>query len=255
MKNKFLMALVSVMTMLALSSCKEDDPTPAPPVTYGEFHLDMEYIWAMSLAKFELNTPLFHPMSGDSMTFSSFKHYISNIRLKRSNGTYWAAKESYHLLDASDTGTLDIRFTDVPAGDYVALEITFGVDSTRNVSGAQTGDLDPDKGMFWNAMAGYIMIKAEGTSPQSPSGMFMYNLGGFSGENSVVSVREISFPNSGVLSIKPGSTPVIQLQGNPARLFHNYGSVSNGAEIDAPCTDAKTMARDFNYSVKLLNIH
>ena len=59
-----------------------------------------------------------------------------------------------------------------------------GVDSTRNVSGAQTGALDPNNGMFWTWNSGYIMAKMEGRSPSStqPFGIILFHMGGFAGQ-------------------------------------------------------------------------
>jgi hypothetical protein len=67
-------------------------------------------------------------------------------------------------------------FINVPAGTYTGMYLTMGVDSARNVSGAQEGALDPANGMFWSWTSGYIMIKAEGLSPQGAGGSFTYHL-------------------------------------------------------------------------------
>jgi NaMN:DMB phosphoribosyltransferase len=71
-----------------------------------------------------------------------------------------------------------------------------GVDSTHNVSGAQTGALDPANGMFWSWNTGYIMAKMEGTSPQSTANdnSFIFHIGGFSGANSGVRNVTLTFP-------------------------------------------------------------
>jgi hypothetical protein len=62
-------------------------------------------------------------------------------------------------------------------------EISFllGVDSIRNVSGIQTGALDPLHGMFWTWNSGYIMAKLEGSSEKvhSAGNRFTYDVGGF----------------------------------------------------------------------------
>jgi hypothetical protein len=63
-----------------------------------------------------------------------------------------------------------------------------GVDSTRNVSGAQTGALDPTNGMFWTWNTGYIFAKLEGRSPSSaaPFQKLTHHIGGFrTGENAI----------------------------------------------------------------------
>jgi hypothetical protein len=51
----------------------------------------------------------------------------------------------------------------------------------RNVSGIQSGALDPMKGMFWTWNSGYIMAQLEGTSPLANTAgkRFIYHIGGF----------------------------------------------------------------------------
>jgi hypothetical protein len=256
MKNLFYKAFLLVFTVLSLGSCKKDEvePDPTPTPTVGEFHVDVEYVWGMNESAFSLNQALVHPMSGDTLTFTTFKHYISGVKLKKADGTYWESTDFYHLLDASNPTSLDLHFSNVPTGDYVAMQITFGVDSLRNVSGAQSGALDVANSMFWSWNSGYIMIKAEGTSPQATSGSFTYHLGGFSGANKAITVRELSFPSGEMMSISPTASPELHLLANPARLFHTYGSVSNGP-IHMPGVNAGIMAQDFNSWVKVDHIH
>src|SRR5690606_2936849 len=72
-----------------------------------------------------------------------------------------------------------------------------GVDSLRNVSGAQTGALDPVHGMFWDWNTGYIMAKFEGNAPASPSnGKLLYHVGGFSGEHNTLQRVTLNLPNT-----------------------------------------------------------
>ena len=54
----------------------------------------------------------------------------------------------------------------MPAGNYNSLSFLLGVDSMHNVSGAQTGALDPANDMFWTWNSGYVMAKMEGASPR-----------------------------------------------------------------------------------------
>jgi len=253
-KTIFNFVIISLLA-LTINSCKEDKVEQPKALTTGSVQLKMEYVWAMAQSDFQLNEMLYHPMSGDSLKFTVFKHYISNLKLKRTDGSYWVAPNSYHLLDVSVPSSLAIKLDNVPTGDYTGIEVTFGVDSLRNVSGAQTGDLAQSNGMFWSWNSGYIMIKAEGTSPQAAGGSFSYHIGGFSGVNTSLSVRALSFPSSEILKVNEGSMPVLHLLANPARLFHSYGSVSKGSKIHMPGVDAGKMAQDFNSWVNVEHIH
>lgn len=252
MKRFTYFASALAATLLFTTSCETEDPvTNDPPSGTGTLVVDFDYVWAMAGAPFEMGTALYHPMTGDTLTYTTFKHYISNITLIKNDNTTWAAEESYHLLDFSDPSSTSIHLKDVPAGAYTGIQITFGVDSARNVSGAQTGALDPANGMFWSWNTGYIMIKAEGSSPQSGNGAFSYHLGGFSGENNCISVRSFNFPNGDAIQVDNNEQLTVNMAANPARLFHSYGSVANGAMMHMPSGEAATMAADFNSWVQL----
>ena len=252
MKNLF-KTFIAVAFLVGLSSCENDDENNnnSEEVTTADFHLNFEYVWGMNMADFNLNDTLNHPMTGDTLAFTKFQHYISNIKLIKDDGSVWTQEESYYLLDVNDANSLSINITDVPEGMYNAIEITFGVDSTRNVSGAQTGALDVVNGMFWSWNTGYIMLKAEGVSPNADGGTFAYHLGGFSGENSVLSTRE--FALSSDLMIHDGHHHAVNFRVNPAKLFHTYGSVSNGS-MHMPGENAKIMADDFNGWINVSNV-
>ena len=75
---------------------------------------------------------------------------------------------------------------------FTKIEFLLGVDSIRNVSGIQTGALDPAKGMFWTWNSGYIMAKLEGESPlaNAAGNRFTYHIGGF--RFGINTVRKIS---------------------------------------------------------------
>ena len=134
--------------------------------------------------------------------------------LIKSNGNEYKVPESYFLIDASDEDASLITLNGIPAGNYTDMRFTLGVDSTRNVSGSQTGALDQANGMFWSWNNGYIFLKLEGTSPQA-TGMgndFMYHIGGFrnlNGTNALQSI-EASF-GSDVLRVTSAGSPQVHL--------------------------------------------
>lgn len=140
---------------------------------------------------------------GNPITFSTFRCYISGIRLFRSGTQVWQEPSSYHLVDASIPGSLDVPLT-IPAYlKYSAIRFNIGIDSLTNVSGAMGGDLDPSKGMYWSWQSGYINLKIEGKSPLSPARNheFHYHLGGYSGKESSLQTIELNVSNSDSVTI------------------------------------------------------
>lgn len=238
---------------LSISSCKEDVP-PEPVEQVGQFSIKLEHLWGMDLSPFVMNQPLYHPMTKDTLTFSTFKYYVSNVQLQRTDGSWWKEEESYHLVDLSKTDGNVIQLNKVPAGTYTAMNYTMGVDSMRNVSGAQTGALSVSNGMFWSWNTGYIMIKTEGTSPQSPTGDFAFHLGGFMGDQNVVTERTTGF-NGETLDISAAANPQIHLNVNPARLWHGGTSVADTSKIHMPGEVAVDMATHFYGWINFDHIH
>jgi len=97
------------------------------------------------------------------------------------------ADGAYHLIDFSATASTTVSLR-VPEGVYNEIHFLLGVDSIDQTSGAQTGALDPARGMFWTWNTGYLSFKIEGTSPDSkePAHGFSYHIGGYRSPNSTV---------------------------------------------------------------------
>lgn len=252
MKNLKLYALALVALPLAVA-CKKDKKENTTTTSYDVVTLKIEHTWQDSL-EFALGDTLVHPVTGDSLSFTTFKYYISNIRLKKADGTWWTQSESYHLLDLTNGTTAEVVLSNVPFGEYTDVEYVLGVDSTRNVSGAQTGDLSTSFGMFWSWNSGYIMLKAEGISPQANMGSFSYHLGGFSGANNVVTTKSHNFVGNN-LTVAGNGHCQIHLTAAPQTLWSTVGSVSNGSMIHMPGSSAKIMATDFYNSFEFEHIH
>lgn len=132
----------------------------------------------------------------DSFKVSAFKYYISNISLKSDDGKSYSEEESYHLIDNGRDSSKTISLKGIKAGKYIQVRFLIGVDSARNVSGAQTGALDPNNAMFWDWNTGYIMAKIEGYSPQAskyPNNLALH-IAGFKHPNSALRWVTLSLP-------------------------------------------------------------
>jgi hypothetical protein len=157
-----------------------------------------------------LNNTIHTNSFGEQYTITKFKYYISNVGLSNNTNISVTEKESYHLIDevipANQSFTMPL-----PVSKYSTLKFTLGVDSTRNVSGAQTGALDPLNDMFWTWNSGYIMAKLEATSPQSTAvnNRIQYHVGGFSGANNVLKNCTINVDAGSILDIREGKTSEI----------------------------------------------
>jgi hypothetical protein len=191
---KFLSYAICAFSILSFVSCKDDKKgTPSPTIpTTGS--VTMKFDNYVGDSPMELNKSTYYKTSqGYDFKVTRYEYYISNIVLKGENSIVYVEPESYHLINQEDPGSLSFVIDKVPMGDYTSVQIMIGVDSARNVSGAQSGALDPALGMSWNWNSGYIMAKFEGTSPQVQGSSLSYHIAGFSGANSVIKTVELPF--------------------------------------------------------------
>ncbi len=235
---------------------KKDDGscTYAPQATTGKVTIMLEHTWADSGLDFELGTEFIHPTTNDALTFTTLKYYISNLKLKKEDGTWWTQPNSYYLVNLSTPASTMLTVTGIPNGNYTEVSYVLGVDSTSNVSGAQDGALSTTNGMFWSWNSGYIMVKAEGTCPQSTSGTFTYHLGGFSGPNAIVTSRSDAFGTENLV-VSATSSGMIHFTVDPSELFVNFGSVTNGDNIQMPGAMAKSLASGYYSGFAFDHIH
>ncbi len=119
--------------------------------------------------------------NSDSISFSSFKFYISSVQFLNHDTIVWREDLSYHLIDVFNDKTLNILLKIPAQVKYNQLNFNLGIDSVVNTSGALGGDLDPTRGMYWTWQSGYINLKLEGTSNvcKTRHNEFQFHLGGY----------------------------------------------------------------------------
>jgi len=180
---------------------------------------------------------------GEDFTVSKLKYYISNIALIDSNGALHKSPDSYFLFDQGNPSSMNISFSDQIAA-YKGIQFLIGVDSIRNVSGAQTGALDPTNEMFWTWNSGYIMAKLEGSSSLStlPDNRIEYHIGGFEGPDKVL--RTVSFEFDQVYHLSLNKTLTINLNAELQNWF--YGAHNLPIQNNASCTTPGALASEYS---------
>lgn len=227
--NKKIFVLPIFCIFLTLASCKKDtiiSPEPAPAPVTPKNDTSKNTNVSFDFKAFVGSVPLIENawylnFQSDSFTVFRLNYYISNIKFKKADGSVFSESESYHLnkhLDGKETFCV----SGVPEGNYTAIEFIIGVDSTRNVSGVQSGDLAIEQDMFWDWNTGYIFFKIEGAFKNVRYPMeenFGVHIGGFSGESSCV--RKASFVLKDPLIVKKGVTNKIFYHLNIQEIFEN----------------------------------
>lgn len=253
---------LATMLLLTFINCKKDkvtspepEPLPALPLL-GNLNLYFEGM--VGLESLVFSTKTYTNQIGNSYNITMAKYYISNIKLTKTDNSVFVVNNSYHIIDLSDSLLSLVKLSGVPYGNYKAIQFMIGVDSTRNVSGAQTGALDPALGMFWTWSSGYIMAKIEGTSPQSTASAnkLEFHIGGFSGVNNVLKTVSPTF-GPDTAKVSSTITPIIHLSSNLAKWFASPTvidfSVINA--ITMPGTNAKNIADNYMDMFMVEHIH
>lgn len=185
-----------------------------------------------------LNTGTYKNASGEDFSFTTFNYFISNISLKKDDGTVVKLANQYFLLRQVDAATMSPELKDIPAGNYNEITFTVGVDSTKSVSDVsqRTGVLDPtsygDDGMYWSWNSGYIFMKIEGISSVVPTRAngkkaFQIHVGGFGGRTAVGAnnIKTVTLSLSDVATVRANTSPNIHLFVDAMKVFDGVNKI------------------------------
>jgi len=183
-----------------LLSCKKDEKIESEITTDKKPSAVFNFKALVDNTPLITNSKWYKNANGDSFTVTKFNYYISNIKFKRADGSVFSETESYHIIKHVE-GVTSFTVANLPEGNYTQIEFLIGVDSLRNVSGAQTGDLSPDSLMFWDWNSGYIFFKFEGrykTINKPVVDIYNMHIGGFSGPDNFI--KKCTFSVGGLLN-------------------------------------------------------
>lgn len=215
-KNILFLTLIS--GILFLSSCSKDTSTAASTGS-----LSFEFEAMANGSEFSLNKSYTNASNSESLSFSLFQYYVSNIILTKTDGTQYIVpkNESYFLVKHNGTENPTISLKNVPTGDYNAISFMVGVDSVANLSDPTTlpTSLDVSNGMHWSWAQGYIFLKAEGSVNGSTN--FKYHLGL---NSNLKTIRLVS--TAGNATVRSNITPTIHLGAEIMNLYNGISVVA-----------------------------
>jgi hypothetical protein len=196
---------------------------------------------------------------GEDFSVKTFRFYIHGVELEntQTNVISRLDKNDHYLITTSFPSTHSIQILLTP-GVYDRINFIIGVDSIRNVSGAQTGALDPAQGMFWTWSTGYIMAKLEGNSAvaATPNNVIEYHIGGFKGTESAIRKVSLNFPVQQKLELRHGVQGSINISANINRWFNGGHEIriSDKAVSMTPGTLAKQIADNYSNMFTVVQI-
>ena len=130
----------------------------------------------------------------DTLSIRVFKVYLSNIKLLYQDESELTVSKKAFLLDFDSLNTLRIPISTITESEVKKIQFCIGIDSLTNISGAQTDDLDPIKGMYWAWQSGYINMKLEGNSSscKTRKNEFQFHIGGY--REPFYAIRTVEIP-------------------------------------------------------------
>lgn len=156
--------IIAISAIILISSCKkEDDTTPvivekSPTVN---FLFQQDYNGA-EVTSLDFGTTTYTNEMGTNHTITKLQYLVSNITLHKTNGDE-VNLGGYNLIDlADDDSRTYTPSSEIPAGTYTGVSITFGFDENDNKTGAYS-DLNAAS-WSWPMMigGGYHFMKFEG---------------------------------------------------------------------------------------------
>lgn len=227
---------VALVLLFALSCKKNNDTLSDTP---GELSIEFDNIAGDK--NLQLNTGVYTNAAGEQFSISVLQYFISNIKLKKSDGTEYVVPQdsSYFMINESDEESQSVELK-VPQGDYTSLTFTVGVDSLRSTMdiSKRTGVLDPanytDHGMYWGWNSGYIFLKMEGKSAVAPGdGTFRYHIGGFGGYSapSINNIKQVTLnlSTAGAAKVREDKETNIHLLADVLKVFTGASNISIAA--------------------------
>lgn len=195
MKIKFTtVALSAALLSTLVVGCKKDEKTvpvdnteTANTTTTGTTTETETQTVSLKMDAYVGSSPLnysssFTTSSGIKHTISTFRYYVSNIRLIKSDGSEYPITDKYFLVSPS---TSNYSLGEVPVGDYKGLKFNVGIDSLTNhqdptIYSASNPLAIQSPGMHWNWNSGYIFIMVEGTCDTTVANTDVLTLGQYS---------------------------------------------------------------------------
>jgi hypothetical protein len=209
-----------IFLVVVISACKKkavDNPS-----SDSNSDIKIQFKHVSDLKDFNLSTDgnnyWYLNQNNDSFTVTRFNYYFTNIRLIAEDGSEYAEPESYHLIRAEHSPSLQFTIKDVPHKKYVALSYMIGVEAEKNKNGANTGDLSPDYLMHWGWLSGYIFLKLEGKHKKNGiENDIVYHIGGYDGKYVGIRTKVLNFNST----LDFTSNKTIQVTCNVNEIFKN----------------------------------
>ena len=263
--KKSIILVIALTAFIIINSCKKDQVSET-----GKGSIKIEFDHQVNGAAMQYNKDYVNA-AGETMQFTLFKYFISNVSLVRTDGTVYTLPkdECYYLIEELASGANPlITLNNVPTGEYKEVRFIIGVDSLKNCAplSERTGALDPaTSGMYWAWNSGYIFMKVEGKSsalsgnPNTTGDNFAYHIGLFGGYSSptINNIKSIALSKAGeTAKVSSNITPHVHIVADLMEIFKNPTTFSLASKPTIHVDPAsKTLADNYADMFSLDHIH
>lgn len=255
----------ALLLAVGIISCQKDEINPN-----DKNSVYIEFDNRIGDQKLVLGTTTAKNALGEDFTVTKLNYFVSNIALKKDDGSILKFSDKYFLVKQSDPNSLIIKLDNVPAGNYTELSYMIGVDSLKSISDVsqRTGVLDPasygDDNMYWSWNSGYIFFKMEGKSTAIPKDNMMkmdhyeFHIGGFGGKTAATpnNLKTISLPLMEAAKVRGDIAPQIHIITDVSKVFNavNQISIAKSFMIHAPAAGVP-VAQNYAKSFIIDHVH
>ena len=248
---KFLSLLFIAITLLTVSSCRNNNDEDVQDTTPGNLKVKFENGFN-NLGDIVLNQTTQTSSSGQKHKFSTLKYIVSNITLIDENANefqynYNNPDKGAFIIDQSKAtaGIIYINLTEIPKNNYKKIKFGLGISPTAYLLGQNGQGIfwqkAKDEGMAWSWAAGYIFTKLEGMYGTSTADtMFMNhcgNMGDTAANGTPDLYREVTLDLPTTARVSKDITPSIHilvdfnqyLSGQTALLLNTDNNMAMGS--------------------------
>jgi len=148
---------------------------------YASGSLTFRIVHSVDGIAFEKDTMHYVNYSGNRYMISNVQWFLSNLTLVKTDGTrvHCATNDEYLYVDTDLPETNRFKMTNLPIGDYAAIDFTFGLNEASNTSYRFVNP--PESFMFWPEYLGggyhYMKLNGKWINKQGQSAPFNFHLG------------------------------------------------------------------------------
>lgn len=236
--KKIYTILISLTVVVVLTSCNKKDEITQPIGTLGSVQLSFDNV--VGEEELLLDSTKYTNLFFQEFTVAKFNYYVSNIELKRKDGTYIPILQdsSYFLIKEVDPSSLIANLNWVDIGEYSGIRFIIGVDSMRNTMPItnRTGVLDVSgyaADMYWTWNSGYIFVKLECHKPKAkgeptPDIPYVYHIGGYggmSGTPTINNLKTISLDFPETLTVTSSKKAKVNFKVDALKVISGYNDI------------------------------